>query len=379
LHWTAQERRLWLCAAVAASALACGCAVRQTRPIVALAAPAPEDTEVFYVTDRAESAPAEIACKTGEMPARGPRFGSDRQLDERISYGTYAVRLPSTRRFGEMVPYKPRPLCSRTPEDPVFRSGPAALQEEQFFSALVSRLEAAPGTEVFVFVHGYKYAFEESVLWTAQLKQDLNYRGAAVVFAWPSQGNSTGYVADGESIEWSTPHFRQFLEDLLAALPGRRVHILAHSLGARAVVGALQDLAATSGTGQPRLGQVVLAAPDIADDLFRQKMPAVIGARLAERITLYVSRNDKALRFAGRLHVYARAGDAENAQPLIPGLDIVDVTPADHSRYSHNYLFENRSVQQDVFLLLRDNVPPERRFGLVRLTNGSLTLWQLRP
>ncbi len=55
------------------------------------------------------------------------------------------------------------------------------------------------------------------------------------------------------------------------------------------------------------------------------------------------------------------------------------MTLADHSRYSHNYFFENRWVQQDVFLLLRDNVPPERRFGLVRLTNGSLTLWQLRP
>ena len=70
------------------------------------------------------------------------------------------------------------------------------------------------------------------------------------------------------------------------------------------------------------IGQVVLAAADIDADYFMQALAPPLTAG-AERITVYVAADDKALAVAGQLHNGTRIGATVVE---IPGVDTVEVS-----------------------------------------------------
>jgi hypothetical protein len=68
----------------------------------------------------------------------------------------------------------------------------------------------------------------------------------------------------------------------------RQVHVIAHSMGNRGLLRALQRIAANAGTrGKVKFDQVLLAAPDVDRDLFLNL--ARLYPEHAERTTLYAS------------------------------------------------------------------------------------------
>ena len=98
----------------------------------------------------------------------------------------------------------------------------------------------------------------------------------------------------------------------LAATPGvGRVHVLAHSMGAWLTMEALRENAIA---GKPdldgHLGEVMLAAPDIDIDVFRNQMTRLAGHA---RVSVLVSRDDRALDLSSRL-----AGDRPRVGALDP-------------------------------------------------------------
>ncbi|MGL5892884.1 MAG: alpha/beta hydrolase, partial [Bacteroidia bacterium] len=116
------------------------------------------------------------------------------------------------------------------------------LKTELLDAAAFLRLTAGEqytSNDVLLFVHGYNVEFEESVLRTAQLSWDLNFKGAAVAYCWPSQGNLQGYFSDEAAAEYSRPYFTEFLQLLLNNAATGNLYIIAHSMGSRVVSRAL--------------------------------------------------------------------------------------------------------------------------------------------
>jgi esterase/lipase superfamily enzyme len=97
----------------------------------------------------------------------------------------------------------------------------------------------------------------------------------------------------------------------LSQLPGvGRVHVLAHSMGSWLAMEALRENAIA---GRPdlngKLGDVMLAAPDIDLAVFRQQI-----ARLPNtRVSIFVSRADRALSLSSRI-----AGDRPRVGAMDP-------------------------------------------------------------
>ena len=229
--------------------------------------------------------------------------------------------------------------------------------------------------DAFVFVHGYNVSFEDAARRTAQLAHDLPFSGAPILYSWPSRARALSYKRDENSVEWSTPHLRLFLFDLAARTGAQVIHLIAHSMGNRAVTRALESIAAQTPIAA-RFHQVVLTAPDIDARVFRQLVPRMAPA--AERITLYASSQDKALLASRRFNGEARAGDAGRGLVVMPGLETIDATSVDTSLLGHSYFGENRTVLADLFQVLRGDSTADRASDLRPARSAMGDYWEFK-
>ena len=103
-----------------------------------------------------------------------------------------------------------------------------------FFDKLSSRIAKSHRKEAFVFVHGFNVTFEDAARRTAQLAYDLGFKGAPILYSWPSKGSLFSYAADEATIDWTVPHLKEFLEEIAFKSGAEVLHIIAQSMGNRA-------------------------------------------------------------------------------------------------------------------------------------------------
>ena len=241
-------------------------------------------------------------------------------------------------------------------------------------NAFAQEIQAATGDSL-VFVHGYNVTFTDAARRAAQLSKDLQWfpRGRTMMYSWPSAGTPEGYTADEASVEWAATHFLEFLR-LVVTKGGGAVHLIAHSMGNRAVVRALErfDMAP--------LGQVVFAAPDVDAGLFVQIAAAFRGR--AQRYTLYSSSSDIPLKLSKVLHgSYPRAGNAGDGLVIVDGVDTIDASKADTSMIGlkHSYFAEQRSILSDLTaLVVNGRKPEDRSFDLEAAMAPAGKYWLFR-
>lgn len=199
--------------------------------------------------------------------------------------------------------------------------------------------------DVVIFVHGYNTNYAESVLRMAQLLADNPFKGEAVLFAWPSDGELSGYVADKDAATFARDHLVKLLVEIAANPHYRQITLTAHSMGCWLTMEALRQLRLTGRDKVlARLGPVILAAPDIDLDVFSAQAGAV--GRMEPPLTILASPDDRALEFSDRLGGdRARLGGLDVRDPRIQqlaqdyGIRIIDISGSaatdslNHDRY----------------------------------------------
>src|SRR5262249_21920570 len=157
--------------------------------------------------------------------------------------------------------------------------------------------------------HGFRTSFADAAIRAAQLGTDLNVKGLTAFYSWPSKTSLLGYLADGASIEGSEAYIEEFLVRVAQDSSADRIHVIAHSMGNRGLLRALQGITARAeAKGGVRFGQVFLAAPDVDIGTFRKLAKAY--PQVSERTTLYVSGRDRAIWLSFFLHMFPRVGYA---------------------------------------------------------------------
>jgi esterase/lipase superfamily enzyme/nucleoid DNA-binding protein len=321
---------------------------------------------VFYGTDRLE---------TGKKDA-SDYYGSDRGSG--LRFGMCAVTVPKDHRIGQLESPSIWKLEFR--EDPakhVVLKEVTPLPPEDFYAQLKSGIGESGRKEALVFVHGFNVTFEDAVRRTAQIAYDLKFDGAPVCYSWPSKGTLSlaGYRYDATNIQWTAAHLEQFLADIAARSGAQAIHLIAHSMGNQALTAALDNIARGMRAGAPpAFTEVMLTAPDIDADVFVQLAAEFKAA--AERVTLYASSNDKALKISKQYHGdYARAGDTSGKVVIVPGVDTIDVSAVDTNLVGHFYYGDNDSVLADMFYVIKDKKPPKDRFRLVPKQSPAGQYW----
>ena len=304
---------------------------------------------VYYATDRTR------VSVTGQLLD----YGAERSAGGKLALGTCDVSIPRDHRMGRMeLPSIWRFEFHSDPAKHIVLQSVVERDHASYYDQLRSRIEASKQDEALVFIHGYNVPFRSAALRTGQLAYDLGLAGAAVMYSWPSEGKLLKYTVDGNNAEWTAPHLAYFLRDLAIEGGAKTIHVIAHSMGNRALLHAVDQLAFDKSVQAPLIRNLVLMAPDVDAEIFMQLAERLL--RIAQTVTLYASSNDGALKASKRVNGYRRAGDVTDGIVIVAGMDSVDVSAIDTSLMGHSYYGDRRSVLSDVFYLLRGMAPSER-------------------
>ncbi len=322
---------LALCAALAVA----GCGHAPDRPLLA-AVPATSEVGIGGVHD--------IFIATTRRKADDPRIVFDGRRSPDRAFAKVTVSVPAERKVGEIQ----RPKGD-TADPARFMTAKSltAYADGDTFARSVRDKASADGGRALVFVHGYNTAFASAVYRATQIVHDARYTGAPVLFTWASGGRTTDYVYDRDS----TNAARDALEDVLRSLARsgvKRIDIVAHSMGTWLAMETLRSLAIGGDKDlDGRLGDVILASPDIDVDVFKTQMKRYGTPKRPFFVLL--SDDDRALRFSGLIAGrQPRLGDYRDAQDIASlGVIVVDLTRVKAAdSFNHTKFADNPALVQ---------------------------------
>ncbi|MDQ6433084.1 alpha/beta hydrolase [Mesorhizobium sp. LHD-90] len=263
----------------------------------------------------------------------------DGRRSPQVSYAKVDITVPAIHKTGEIERRK-----KSQPADPskfMVAESVTAYDESEFAKALRTDI-ARNGGRALVFIHGYNTAFDGAVYRMTQIVHDAGYEGTPVLFTWASGGRTVDYVYDSNSASAARDALEQTLR-LVAKAGAKRIDIIAHSMGNWATMEALRQLAISGDRDlDNKLGDVVLASPDIDVDVFKSQM-----ARYGvpdKPFILFLSSDDRALRISGLIAgSQPRVGDYGDAADLaslgVIAVDLSQINSGDslnHTKFADN-------------------------------------------
>jgi esterase/lipase superfamily enzyme len=320
---------------------------------------------------------------TNRLPKnpRNPGLGFRGRRDDHLHFGIARVSIPKAHRIGETGTTWWRKVLRLQFEDDQLRIRECrVMAEAPFWMSIREQLAARPPNErmALAFIHGFNVSFHESVVRAAQIGFDLKIPLTAL-FSWPAVGliTPTAYKADEASIEASEQFIEHFLAKLAITQHLEAVHVIAHSMGNRGTLRALERIAANvQAQSKVRFGQIILAAPDVDREVFIHL--AAAHRALSARTTLYACSRDKALWLSKTIsRGYPRAGYPPPIT-LVSGVDTIDATSVDLEPLGHGYVAQAEPVLRDMHAMIKYNKAPAERFGLVKRTHEALPYWEIQ-
>ncbi|MFK7777289.1 MAG: alpha/beta hydrolase, partial [Gimesia sp.] len=201
-----------------------------------------ETVRVFYGTDR---------NLTGSAKPK-KFFGAERS---HLSLGFCDVSIPKNHKSGKLespkfwkLEFRENPdkhIVLKTVEPASGKDFLSSLQQTIHDSIEVEQTpegEVSIGGEAFIFIHGYNNSFEDAARRTAQIAHDLKFKGAPLMYSWPSKSKGTlrAYKEDGRTAQWCDENVTLFIESIARQSGARKIHLIAHSMGNRVLSRALK-------------------------------------------------------------------------------------------------------------------------------------------
>jgi esterase/lipase superfamily enzyme len=321
---------------------------------------------VFYGTNREMNDKENLSLGYGNKRA------------DKIYLGTCEVSVPESRKKGETKGSWWDKIIKFDSSHGDLELKSISLYDEEGFWSTISDLYTPLEEEekqALVFIHGYNTSFNDAAIRAAQLATDLEHSGLTAFFSWPSKGSLLGYVADEASIQYSEKYITTFLTDFVEKSGANRVHIIAHSMGNRGLLEAINRI--NKERPEIQFGQIILAAPDIDADVFSELADAY--TKQSEQTTLYVSSADKAVGASKWIHSHARAGFTPPVS-VVPQMDTIEVeTEVDLLQLGHGYFAEHASLLGDIDKLIAFNLHAcDREELLANSTECEQTYYKLK-
>jgi esterase/lipase superfamily enzyme len=181
------------------------------------------------------------------------------------------------------------------------------------------------------------------------------------LFSWPAADKVIDYIHDYDHANWAAEHLQNVLGHMVDDWKPRHLHLIAHSMGTRVLVQAVNGLMKQNVGVSPLFDNIVLAAADLDPSMFDQTSPAM--KSLSRRTTLYVCDCDWALTASRAAHDGPRIGLMKVSYP---DMDVIDAGTADllPMGLNHSYLLRSQMMLNDLFLLINLGAPPERRANI---------------
>lgn len=301
----------------------------------------------------------------------GERYSADDA--DSLQFAVVGVNVPGyrTRGVGDLA--RPSAFRAADPQREFLVTSVIPADSGRFVQRLDADLAGTRSRDVLVFVHGFNVSFEEAAVRAAQVAADMSFDGSVVLFSWPSAASVAAYVRDLQAARNAGYNLLRLVRGIVPAASPDRIHLLGHSMGSE-VIGKAAALT-TPADSLIRLGQAILAAPDIDARVFRREILPVLGAH-AQRVTLYASSDDDALRASRVMNGVWRLGLGGDSLTVVNGMDTIDATRVRADVLGHT-LFGNPGFLADLAALIGEGKSPQER-RLLPVSRGDLTFWRFR-
>lgn len=312
--------------------------------------PAPDETRVRGRAPNAQVVPVHFATdRQPASPGNAAPWFLGKRGDGRLHYGMVDVSIPKSHKEGELEsPAWWRMEFSADPEKHVIVTAVRPQDAGAFWQEIKARLSTAETRKTVLFIHGYNVSFVDAARRTAQFTYDLRFTGTPIFYSWPSRAELLGYADDEKTVEWSMPHLKDFFSDVARNIAGQdEIIVIAHSMGNRPTSRALAQLFTEQPAVRSRFREIILMAPDIDAQVFRNELaPKLISA--SNRVTLYASSNDLALKASSSLHGGQRLGETKPDIVTLPGMESIDASTVPTDLLGHSYYGDSMTVLTDL-------------------------------
>jgi esterase/lipase superfamily enzyme len=268
---------------------------------------------------------------------------------------------------------------------PIFETRVAAMQllsPSEGKAALRQALRAHSGGALF-YIHGVNTTFNAAIQQWSGLCHHMNVEALSVLpifFSWPAQQGKQAYLESVNYAMRSRVEFLEALQCIKAAAGGRPVNIVAHSHGCRLTNGGLlrpSPEANRKRSSSSRFHNLIYLAPDIDEKEFADDVPLI--SELTDRITVYTSQDDEALKLSALIWGQERTGSVQGiCSQRERRIDFIDVSEVSSSLDGHSYFLDCAEVMEDMFHVLTaqaDEVRSRQR----RLVDSTHRRWRLLP
>jgi len=265
-------------------------------------------------------------------------------------------------------------------------TGPVVFGSDQVLGTLRDEM-VANKADLVILVHGFACSFENAISNAASIKQHYSVRGRPVevaVFSWPSDGTidplKFKYKSDRDDARSSAKAAARALLrliDYVKALPvdkwcGRRIHLVAHSMGNYVLRNALQALISEYNEKvlPPIFSNIFLMAADEDDDAFEFDYKLSRLPELASAVHVYFATDDRALMISDitKFQPNRLGNGGPRTLTSLPHkivlVDCSDVSDTDSfSEARHQYYRRRTEVIADVRMVLAGKAPEDIKPG----------------
>lgn len=345
---------------------------------------------ILYATDRAPAVgnngrpgygfgrSASLAVGVAEV-AFGKNVSWDTLAEQSMCEDRRIALSPHVENYQELTRYpiglRYMEAASGEPEKVAALHAEVQAADDILHRALKEQLHGSRQRNIYLYVHGYNVNSDEAIETIGQLWHFLGRDGVPIAYTWPAgRGGLRGYTVDRESGEFTVSHLKHFIESIARSPDVDRLNIIAHSRGTDVTLTALRELHLQYGsTGASlqqslKLGDVILAAPDLDIDVVNQRVAAEGLMTAPERLTIYVSRKDRALGLVswlfesalrlGSLPLTLLTPTQKQQISQTPALEIIDARTRRMDLFGHSYFYQSPAVSSDVILILRQHAAP---------------------
>lgn len=333
---------------------------------------------VYYATNRNE-----ITDAAGRETGFGPHLNPKSPVW--LRYGAAAMK-PATRGktenefVVERLHIEPEHMPDRGESAEAMVRG-----SDKVFETLRKEM-CANRADLILLVHGFACSFENALSNAASIKKRYSTPRRPVevaVFSWPSDGSMNPaafkYKKDRDDARSSAKaasralrRLIEFLEDLpQEKLCGRRIQLVAHSMGNYVLRNALQALISDfPHKTLPRiLTNIFLMAADEDDDTFEHDHKLARLPELAERVNVYFAKDDRALMISDVTKFQSDRLGAGGPRTLtnlphkVVLVDCAEVSDTTALEARHQYYRARAEVIADVQQVLADRAPEDIKPG----------------
>jgi esterase/lipase superfamily enzyme len=314
-------------------------------------------TSFFFATDRNDE-------RGGEIDSR---FGSHREDDQQFSCGSVGFRSEASAASTKSLILEPSTLPNN---------------QQQCLTYISQGIQSQNVSDVLLYIHGFRTPFRTALESGMKLAESIQYKGAVLVWSWPSDGRTKKYPRDEVAIEWSRPHLTNFVTKL-KGIGIARIDVVAHSMGSRLARELVKAIANDSSAPFPEC--VVFYAADDDQAIFARDLKDVTDAANAAghrpygRATVYTADWDWALRSSQEFHTDPRVGQGADDVILVRNqFETIEASWLKGGFWGHDYLFEDPKGSLDLHRLIVQKLGARGRTLEAKQAPNGLVYWLLK-